>query len=211
MPYNRHPYPMRIIGLTGGIASGKSTVSRMLRQLGAHILDADVIAKEIVKSGQPALEEIREAFGQEIILPDGELNRKKLGLIVFGNPAKLAILNEITHPRVKEKITAGLEELKSVAFTDKVVAVVDAPLLIEAGLTDMVEEVWVVAVNEEIQVERLVARDGITIEEAHKRLASQMTLKDKLAYADKVIDNNGPVEETSSQVLKLWKELNQRE
>ncbi|MHB8170665.1 MAG: dephospho-CoA kinase [Thermincolia bacterium] len=201
---------MHVIGLTGGIACGKSTVSRMLRQLGARIFDADVIAKEIVKPGQPALEEIREAFGQEIILPDGELNRKKLGLMVFGNPAKLAILNGITHPRVKEKITAGLEELKAVALADKVVAVVDAPLLIEAGLTDMVEEVWLVVVNEEIQVDRLVARDGITIEQARKKLASQMSLKAKLPYADKVIDNNGPIEETYSQVLILWEELNQR-
>ncbi|MDA8234502.1 MAG: dephospho-CoA kinase [Clostridia bacterium] len=201
---------MRIIGLTGGIASGKSTVSRMLKELGAYIFDADLIAKEAVAPGQCALQEIVKAFGQEVLLPDGSLDRKKLGTMVFSDPEKLAVLNEITHPRVKEKITCGLEALKSCSRNGDMVAVVDAPLLIESGMTEMVDEVWLVAVKEELQVKRVMDRDGLSIEETRRRLAYQMPLKDKLPYADIVIDNNGTLEETYQQVLNLWRGISEK-
>jgi len=198
---------MRVIGLTGGIASGKSTVSRMLKKLGAHIFDADIIAREIVAPGSSALREIVRAFGRDVLLPGGELDRSKLGRLVFGDREKLAVLNGITHPRVKAEIARRLKMLKSRSDTSNLVAVIDAPLLIEAGLTGMAEEVWLVAVDEETQLKRLMDRDGLSRDEALLRLASQMPLKNKLGYADRVINNNGTEEETRRQVMELWRQL----
>lgn len=196
---------MKVIGLTGGIASGKSTVSNYLRELGAVILDADVIAREVVKPGEIAWQEIVQYFGSEILTPERELDRIKLGQIVFNNPEARRKLNQITHPRVKEEISKRLSFM-AVQSPDAI-AVVDAPLLIEAGLTNMVDEVWLVMVDEKTQVLRLIIRDKCTEEEACRRIASQMPLKEKLERADKVIDNNGTIENTLRQVDNYWNKL----
>lgn len=194
----------RIIGLTGGIASGKSLISGKLKELGALIIDADEIARSLTGPQSPALSEIRAAFGDEVFTEQGELSRKKLGAIVFNSAGARERLNAIVHPLVLAEIKRQMEEniLKGWPLV-----VIDAPLLLESGLGKMTEEVWVVALDEEEQLRRLMARNGLTREEAAQRLNAQMPLKEKLQYADRIIDNNGPMEETLEQLKKLWREL----
>lgn len=196
---------MRVIGLTGGLASGKSTVSSYLREKGAVILDADIIARELMEPGQPAWLEVVRYFGRDILNEDGSINRQLLAERVFTSSEELALLNTLTHPLVRQEIVRRLNELNRQQLPPPA-AVVDAPLLIEAGLTDLVEEVWLVAVEPERQIERAVAR-GLTAEEARRRLAAQWPLEKKLAYANRVIDNNGSREETRRQVDEFWQQL----
>ncbi len=196
---------MFVVGLTGGIASGKSTVSAMLQELGAVIIDADQIAKELEAKPQAVWQEIRANFGEEVLAADGEIDRKALAEKVFNNPKALALLNSIVHPRVLERCQSLLERLALAGTTQ--VAVVDAALLIEARMTPMVDEVWLVAVSRDIQIQRLMDRDKFDRAEAEARLASQLPLADKLQYAHKVIDNNGSVEQTKQQVTNLWRNL----
>ncbi|MCG0276500.1 MAG: dephospho-CoA kinase [Thermosediminibacteraceae bacterium] len=196
---------MKVIGLTGGIASGKSTVSRMLRRKGAYIIDADEIAKEIVKAGKPAWKDIIEHFGRDILNDDGTIKRRKLANIVFSDEKKLKMLNEITHPRIVEEIKKELEACKK--RKEKVV-VIDAALLLETGLDVLVDEVWVVAVDEKTQIERLIEREkSISYTEAMERIRAQMPLEQKLKFATRIIDNSGDVENTQNQVDKLWREI----
>lgn len=197
------------IGLTGSIASGKSTVSGFLRELGAIVIDADKVAKEIVKPGTPALKEIVKCFGKDVLNKDGSLNRKKLADMVFSDSAKLKILNEITHPRIVEKIKNTIACLEKKDKTRLIV--IDAPLLIETGLDKLVDEVWVVYVTPKTQIERLLQREkDMTHEEALKRINSQMSTDEKVKYADRVIYNNGSIVETKNQVKKLWEQTNKK-
>ncbi|MCL6580370.1 MAG: dephospho-CoA kinase [Firmicutes bacterium] len=202
---------MRVIGLTGGIASGKSTVSRALRELGAPVIDADLVAKEIVRPGTPAWRELVATFGEDILLPDGSIDRRRLGDRVFGDPAAVRRLNEITHPRI---VAAIKDRLRALAAGEQGEpppgVVIDAPLLIEAGMVDMVDEVWVVVVDAETQMRRLIARDHFDEKQARHRIEAQMPLEQKLAYADEVIDNRGPVGETKAQVRRLWERVVRR-
>ncbi|MGB4314020.1 MAG: dephospho-CoA kinase, partial [bacterium] len=154
---------MRVIGLTGGIATGKSTVSRMLAEKGLPIVDADLIAREVVEPGKPAYREIVQTFGGEILQADGTLNRKLLGKLVFGDPARLQTLNQITHPRIREEIEGRLQALRDKGTE---LAVLDAPLLIEANLQPLVDEVWVVTCPRELQIKRLQERDNLSVPEA---------------------------------------------
>lgn len=197
---------MRIIGLTGGIASGKSTVSTVLRDFGAHIIDADQIAREIVKPGSPALDDISRDFGRDVLTPGGELDRKKMAGIVFASEQALKRLDKITHPRIRKEITRQLEEIRLQEKDGKkeAVAVVDAPLLIEAGMTDLVDEVWLLVLPEKIQIARLMERDHLTREEAEKRIRSQMPLAEKIPYAAEKIDTAGTLADTVRQVEAAW-------
>ena len=197
---------MICIGLTGGIASGKSTVSDMLRQLGAWIVDADKLARKVVEPGQPAWQDIVAIFGEGILLHDGHLNRKAVGDMIFGDERMRQQLEAITHPRIRQ---AASEQLKEAALRDLSIVVLDVPLLIEVGWTDMVDTIWVVYVNSQVQIERLMARDGLDREQAIARIASQMRLQDKLQYANVVIDNSNSLEETRQQVLAAWSDLAQ--
>lgn len=197
---------MFIIGLTGGISSGKSTVSGYLRERGAAIIDADQLARELVEPGQPAYREIVQFFGEQILDPGGRLDRIRLGQLVFANPGARQQLNQMTHPRVKQKTSEILEGLTKDAAV--MLAVVDAPLLIEASMTSLVDQVWLLEVDEEIQVSRLMERDGMTAADARRRIASQMPLAEKKRWADKIIDNNGGFQETVKQVQYLLQELN---
>jgi dephospho-CoA kinase len=197
---------MHIIGLTGGIASGKSTVSRHLAQLGARIIDADQIARDIVAPGKPALGEIVREFGKDMLLPDGSLNRAALGKLVFGNTVIRERLNQITHPQIRADILEIISRYHGKDYLNEIV-IIDAPLLIETGYVPLVEAVWLVAVDEETQIKRLMIRDGYTREEAEARLKSQMSLQNKLAFANQVIDNSGTVEHTIAQVNDLWDKL----
>jgi len=185
---------MKTIGLTGGIASGKSTVSKTLEKIGAIILDADKIAHSVMESGEPAWQEIVDFFGRDILNEDKSINRKELGKIVFSDPEKLAKLNAITHYRIREKLRAELKAIETAA-ADKIV-VVEIPLLYETGWEKWVDEVWVVWVDRETQIRRLIERDGIDRKAALQRIESQMSLDEKARRANIVIDNSYGLEET---------------
>ena len=192
---------MRIIGLTGGIASGKSTVARILRKLGGVIIDADQLARETVLPGEPAYLAIIAEFGEEILNSDRTINRQALGKIIFADSVARLRLERITHPAIAllaEKKLAALRE----AGTPVVIYI--APLLIEAGVTSRVDEVWVVYTDQETQVSRLMQRDGINRTEALQRLAAQMPMAEKCAYGKFLIDNRGTPEETEQQVTNIW-------
>ena len=191
------------IGLTGGIASGKSTVSDILRAKGAWIIDADKLARQVVEPGQPALKEITVVFGEGVLLPNGQLNRKLLGEIVFADDVKRRLLEDITHPAISRAVD---EEINRAEQAGVAVVVLDVPLLIETGWTTMVDELWVVYVSPETQIERLIKRDGLDRKQALDRIASQMRLQDKLQYANVIIDNNQGLDETTQQVLTAWKQ-----
>jgi dephospho-CoA kinase len=194
---------MRIIGLTGGIGSGKSTVSEMLRELGATIVDADQGARAVVEPGQPALDEIMATFGAEIVGPDGRLDRQKLADRVFSDDEARARLNAITHPRVREWMA---ERIGEAAAEGAEVVVLDIPLLYESGLDAGLEEVAVVWTPAGEQVRRAVERGGEE-PDVRARVAAQLPLDEKRARATRVIDNSGSPQETRQQVEELWQEL----
>jgi len=189
-----------VIGLTGNIGSGKSTVGRYLESLGAIVIDADQVAREVVQPGTPALVEIARVFGPGVLDSKGALDRKKMGSIVFTNPKAREKLNEITHPRIVEAIENEKLKLYNLPGSRDRLLVIDAPLLIEVGLHKGVDEIWAVKVDDQKQVERLIERDGLSDEEARARIAAQMPQAEKLKYARRVIDNSGSPEETRRQV-----------
>ena len=195
---------MKIIGLTGGIATGKSQVSSMLSELGAIIIDADIVAREVVQKGLPAWQQIKDEFGQEYLLSNGELNRKKLGKLVFTNPDALAKLNSITHPAIKGRIEDRINNLKAQDF--KGVVVVDAALLLETGWETMLDQVWVVDAPMEQRIERLMIRDNFTRDQALSRINSQMSQQERIAKADKIIYNNSDIDSLREQVQRIWNE-----
>lgn len=192
---------MRIIGLTGGIASGKSTVARILERLGAVVVDADQVSREAVVPGTPAHEQIVEEFGRAILNPDGTINRGALGRIVFADPSRRRDLEMITHPAIGQLADQKLAELKEAGTP---VVFYMAPLLIEAGAASRVGEIWVVYVDRETQIARLMSRDGISRQEAEQRIAAQMPMEEKRAYGKVVIDNRGGHEEAERQVQDVW-------
>lgn len=196
----------KVIGLTGGIACGKSTISEILRDLGAEIIDADLIARKIVQRGKPVLKEIVKTFGDEILLENGELDRKKLGNIVFNDEESLKKLNQITHPIIKDQIKKEIDRHKKDSNSN--IIVVDAALLIEMNMTSFVDEVWLVVVPVHIQRKRLEERENINEKEANKRIEAQASLEEKLVFADRVIDNSGDEEDLKKQVKKLWEAIN---
>ncbi|MFI6472543.1 dephospho-CoA kinase [Streptomyces sp. NPDC050516] len=190
------------VGLTGGIGAGKSEVSRLLVSYGAVLIDADRIAREVVEPGTPGLAAVVEAFGPGILSADGTLDRPKLGGIVFSDPEKLATLNKIVHPLVG----ARSAELESAAGPDSVV-IHDVPLLTENGLAALYDLVVVIDATPETQLDRLVRLRGMTPDEARARMAAQADRAQRLAVADLVIDNDGPLEALEPQVRKVWEEL----
>jgi len=192
---------MLLVGLTGGIATGKSLVSGYLRELGAHLIDWDVIAKKIVEPGLPAWQDIKNYFGEEILQPDQRIDRSKLGDAVFSDEAKRKRLNSFTHPRIME--AAKLQEKAIVEADPDAIVVHDVPLLFEAGLGEMVDKTVVVYATDESQVKRLMVRDGMSRESAMERLRAQMPVADKAKLADFVIENSGSIENTREQVQRL--------
>ncbi|HTG81981.1 MAG TPA: dephospho-CoA kinase [Geobacteraceae bacterium] len=192
---------MRVIGLTGGIASGKSTVANILARLGAAVVDADQLAREVVAPGEAAYRELVAEFGEAILKPDRTIDRPTLGKIVFADPAARKRLEAITHPAIGRMAEQRLAELKQAGA--EIVFYV-APLLIEAGITSRVDEVWVVYLDEPTQLERLIVRDGISREDALRRLAAQMPMDEKKKYGTVVIDNRGTPEETERRVKEAW-------
>ena len=194
----------KVIGLTGGIACGKTTVSNILRKLGAVIIDADKLSREVVSKGSPTLNEIVFEFGASFLLENGELNRKKLAQLVFSNSEALKKLNQIIHPIIGQKIKNEIKWNKE--NTNYHVIIVDAALLIESNLIKLVDELWVVTASEAIQIKRLNERGGLSESEARLRISNQMTLEKKKKFANKIIDNSASLERLSEIVESLWKE-----
>jgi dephospho-CoA kinase len=192
---------VRVLGLTGGIGSGKSMVAAIFRSLGADVIDADQLAREVVLPGEPALQEIVASFGREILLPDGRLDRGKLAAIIFADPAARARLNAITHPRIRERMDAEV----AARGLGPGVLILDIPLLYENDRAGTVEKVIVVWVDPQTQLRRLNERDGLTVDEARSRIAAQMPLDAKRARADHVIDNSGSRDDTVHQVEAIYR------
>ncbi|MFB4316182.1 dephospho-CoA kinase [Actinomadura sp. 21ATH] len=193
------------VGLTGGIGSGKSAVSALLRERGAVIVDADGIAREVVEPGTPGLAAVVAEFGDGVLLPDGTLDRERVGRIVFADRDRLAALNAIVHPLVG----ARMRELEEAAAPDAVV-VHDVPLLTENGLAAMYDLVVVVDAPVETQLDRLTSRRGMTEEDARARIANQASREDRRAIADHVIDNSGSLDDLKARVDALWEDLARR-
>lgn len=196
-----------IIGLTGSIASGKSTVSAMLAEMGYPIVDADKVARIVVEPGSETLEKIRVLFGEEVILPDGTMDRKKVGELIFNDPASRKKLNDVIHPAIRMEMLRQRGEFLDQGFET---VIMDIPLLFESRLQHLVDKVLVVSVTEEHQLKRLMERNGLSEKEARARIASQLPMSVKEEGADAVIYNNGSVDETKWQlnrILDQWKRL----
>lgn len=196
---------MLLVGLTGGIASGKSVVAEMFRRLGAYIIDADAIARDLVQPGAPALQRIVEAFGEEVLLPDGTLNRRLLAEWIFEDPAKRETLNAILHPRIFEEEERRQKEI--VARDPHAIIIFDAALLIETRAHEVMDRVIVVYVDEKTQLARLMERDHLTREEALRRIRSQMPIREKIKYADYVLDTTQPFQWVEDEVARIYREL----
>jgi dephospho-CoA kinase len=197
------------VGLTGGIGSGKSEVSRRLAALGAVIIDADVAARRVVDPGTPGLARIEEAFGPGVLRPDGALDRERLGAIVFSDPAQLAKLNAITHPLIGEWMQAAERAATETADGNPIV-IYDAALLAESGRWANYDLVIVVDVPPEMQVDRLVSQRGMAPDQARARMAAQASRDQRLAVADLVIDNSGSLDDLDRRVAEVWADLERR-
>ncbi len=195
---------MLVVGLTGGIASGKSTVSRFLREAGIPVICADELARKAVEQGSPGLEEIRRVFGDEVLDTDGNLDRKAVGKIVFNDEAKRKALESVIHPQVAKEERRILAELEG---QGNLIAVVDVPLLYETGWQSHFDLVVVVYVPRNTQEERLTDRDRISREEAAARIGAQMPIQEKKEMADRIVDNTGDLAHTYAQVQRLLEEL----
>jgi dephospho-CoA kinase len=195
---------MKVIGLTGGIGSGKSTVSRFLTELGAVVIDADKVGHEALKPGTELWREVVAAFGRQTLTPDGDIDREKLGEIAFSNPDSLVRLNRIMHPRLYEVVKAQIEECRRQGTG---VVVLEAPLLIEAGWTSLVDKIWVTVASEATVLRRLQERTGLSEPESLARIRSQLASTERVRYADVTIDTDGELDELRARVEKLWRKL----
>lgn len=194
-----------IIGLTGSIASGKSTVAKMIESYGLPIVDADVVARQVVEPGTPTFKKIEEAFGPEVIAHDGSMDRAKVGSIIFHNEEMRKTLNGIIHPAIREEMLRQRDEF--ISFGEKNIFM-DIPLLFESKLEHFVEKIIVVSVKKEVQLQRLMERNGFSEEEANARIATQIPVKEKEQLADAVIHNNGTREDTAIQLQNILYEWN---
>jgi dephospho-CoA kinase len=197
------------VGLTGGIACGKSTVARMFVKNGAHLIDFDLLAHKVQEPGKPACEKVVDYFGKEILLPDKKIDRVKLGNIVFAEKNKIKKLNKIVHPFVYQEWQARLEKISK--KETHAIVLSDIPLLFEGKKQHLFDLTMLVLIDQDEQIRRLMARNHISREDARKRLKSQMPISEKIALADIVIDNKGSISQTEKIVKKVWRELRKRE
>ncbi len=194
-----------IIGLTGGIASGKTTAACYLKELGARVISADQVSREIMAPGQEAYRKVWEQFGEDILTEEQKIDRSRLGEIIFSDKKKRKQLEEITHPLIIKKIKEKIGELQD--ERKKEVIVVEAPLLFEVGMENMMDQIWVVYCDRETQIERLVRRDNLSRAEACSRIDTQMPLEEKKVQADVVIRNCGSREELKNKVYAYWQKI----
>ena len=195
---------MKVIGLTGGISSGKSTVSQFLTELGAVIIDADKVGHETLKPDSEAWREVVAAFGEQIVATNGEIDREKLGEIVFSNPEARSQLNQIMHPRMYDLVKTRLDEYRRQGTG---IVVLEAPLLLEAGWTSLVDEVWVTTAPEGIVLKRLRGKTGLPEKESLARIRSQLPAEKRVKHADVVINTDCSLNELKAKVKELWQEL----
>ena len=195
---------MKIIGLTGGIATGKSTVANMFRDANIPLIDTDLIAREVLNIGTTGYNEVVEQFGEEILFSDKEINRKELGRIIFTNPKKRNELNNIVHPKVKQIV---LEEIERYRRNNNHLVIVDVPLLYESKFDELVDDVIVVYTDHQLQLERLMDREQITDEYALMKIKAQMPLDEKVNRATYIIDNSASILETKKQFNLMLKEI----
>jgi len=198
---------MKVVGLTGGIASGKSLVVGIFKELGARVIDADHVARVVVERGKPAYDEIVEAFGPTMLLPDGSLDRQRLGELIFRDPAARAKLNAITHKYIRSEIQREIARLRAAGGGTMVI--VDVPLLLDKASRDAYDfdAVVVIFADPDVQLERLMVREGLSREQAVNRIMAQRPLAEKIPEADWVIDNSGAPEDTRRQAEALWSKL----
>ncbi|MCK9262426.1 MAG: dephospho-CoA kinase [Deltaproteobacteria bacterium] len=199
---------MVVAGLTGGIATGKSTVTALFASFGAAIIDADRIAREVVARGSPAWKKIMEHFGAGVLRPDSELDRERLGSLIFSDTAQKDVLNRIVHPEVFQEMDRRIRELREENRAEVVIC--DVPLLIETGMHIGFDEVVLVYVPEPLQIRRLMDRDGISRDEAVRKVRAQMSIEEKRAYATIVVDNSASQEETAGNALRAYEYLQER-
>lgn len=194
--------PFLLVGLTGGITTGKSTVAAMFRALGCVVIDADLLARDVVEPGEPALAEIAREFGPGVLRSDGRLDRKALGTIVFADEGRRRRLEAIVHPRIRERLARRLDELAAQGFRG--VVIFDAPVIVESGAWRTMDRLVVVVADEAAQIARLMSRDGIgRRDEALQRIRSQLPLDEKARLADHVIDNSGDLAATETRVREV--------
>jgi dephospho-CoA kinase len=194
-----------LIGLTGGIASGKSTVAHMLEEMGSHVIDFDMLARRVVEPGRPAWKKIVDYFGRDILQGSGEIDRKRLSRIIFGNSEKRKRLEGFTHPFIADEFTGHVDEIAS-SDPDAIINAV-VPMLFEAGMQALFHKVVVVYIPREEQIKRLIERDGISEGDAVNILNAQMHIDEKIRQADFIINNENSIEETKRQVHDLWNTL----
>ena len=199
---------MMVIGLTGGICCGKSTAGAFFAQAGAGIVDADAISHSLTQPGGAALPLIRDAFGEGVFTPSGELDRRELAALVFSDPAALQTLNRITHPLIRREME---NQLAGYRRAGKSLVILDVPLLYEANMEDLADKVLCVTVPREVQVERLRERDGLNRSQAESRIASQMPVEEKAARADYVLSTHRPLEETRRELSAILEKLKEEE
>jgi len=200
---------MLIVGLTGGIASGKSTIADMFKGEGAYIIDIDMISRDVVKPGKPAWQDVIHIFGKEVLNEDQTLNRKKVGDIVFSDAEKRKKLEEIIHPKITAETLMKINEIAK--KDNQAIVIIDIPLLIETDKQDTVNKVVLVYTSPQGQIERLVKRDGLSLEDAHKRLTSQMPIENKKKYAHYIINNEEPLKKVQKRVKEIFRELKKEE
>ena len=198
---------MKVIGLTGGIGSGKSTVSKFLAHLGAVVIDADKVGHEVFKPGTKAWQEVVDAFGQGIISADGTIDRRKLGEIVFSNPGARAKLNQVMHPLIYEQVKSRMEEY---GRKGAAIIIVEAPLLLEVGWKSLVDEVWVTSASEATVIKRLKEQKGLPEAQSLARIRAQLTDEERIRQADVVIDTDCALDELKERVEALWRKLRSR-
>jgi dephospho-CoA kinase len=196
---------MVVAGLTGGIATGKSTVAAVFEEAGARLIDADRIARAAVRKGAPAHEAIVAHFGAGVLLDDGEIDRRRLAAVIFNDPAEQRALEQIVHPQVRQEIDRRIELIRQQA--PEALVIVDIPLLFESGMQSGLDAVIVVYAPEHLQLERLMARDGLAAPEARARIRSQMPIESKKSLATQVIDNSGSLESTRAQTMEVYRRL----
>ena len=199
---------MKTIGLTGGIGSGKSTVSQLLGELGAFVIDADKVGHEIYLPGKEAWKQVTAAFGQDILAPDQTIDRKKLGAIVFGSDDARKKLNSIVHPLMFKDIDRRIKEKRADGFTKPIV--VEAAILIEANWLPLADEVWLVVTNKNAVIERVASQRGLSAKDTEARIASQLSDAERRKYATLVIENDGSLEDLKIKVQQAWNRISGR-
>ena len=198
---------MHVIGLTGGIASGKSTVTSFFRERGIPVIDADILGHRTYDPGTETYQQVVETFGQDVVAADGTIDRKVLGSKVFGRPEELKKLTDIVWPGIRRLASEQLAEFEAAGNE---LVVLEAAVLLEAGWEDLVDEIWVVVVDPEIAVQRLAARNGLDPDAARARIASQLTNEERIARGDVIIENNGTLDELNARIQQAWDSLQER-